>query len=153
MASTRIKKFHELTKELQDTIEKAKSDFLEKIINEPTLSKPEKLTLISINDLFGTKNHIQHIFSEYEEEFEKQLGGTSVIDDWFHMRDFERHYIVVYLNEELDYFEEYLEEDDTIVILSDRRTKKKFKISKYEFIDTIYDWCIKNKCIGFAWDY
>ena len=147
---SRIKKFNELTRELQETIARAKEKFLNTIIEDNTISKIEKLQLISDNDLFGTKGWIQDLFTEYEEEFKVKLGGRAMLDDWFHFQEFERHRMVN-LAEIFEYFNE--DDDDMITILKDRYTGKTFKISKYEFIDTVYDWCIKNKCIGFQWDW
>jgi hypothetical protein len=43
--------------------------------------------------------------------------------------------------------------DELITIYTNRRTNDTLKISKYEFVDTIYDWCIKNKCIAFEIDW
>ncbi len=80
-----------------------------------------------------------------------------MIDDWFHRQDYQR-YQVVNLAEVVETISEddfYQDDDNLITIYTNRsRTNNEaFKISKYEFIDTIYDWCIKNKCIAFELDW
>jgi len=163
----RIKKFNELTNELQKTIKEAKDKLLNAILTDTEISKVEKLCLISENDLFKTNSWICDPFhDEYFKEYESQLAKKGVtnpcIDSWVHNRDpfsnngtvlfrFLRHE-TVNLAEILEYMDED-DNDELITIYTNRRTSDTLKISKYEFVDTIYDWCIKNKCIAFEIDW
>lgn len=150
----RIKKFNELTSELQKTIKEAKDKLLDAILTDTEISKVDKLCLISDNDLFKTDSCIRDPFyDEYYKEYESQLSKKGVrnpcIDSWVSNRDFQRHEIVN-LADELEYMDE---DDGLITIYTNRRTDDTLKISKYEFIDAVYDWCIKHKCIAFEIDW
>lgn len=154
----RIKKFNELTDELQKTIKEAKDKLLNAILTDTEISKVEKLCLISENDLFKTNSWICDPFhDEYFKEYESQLAKKGVtnpcIDSWVHNRDLQRHE-TVNLAEILEYMDEDDDDNDELItIYTNRRTSDTLKISKYEFVDTIYDWCIKNKCIAFEIDW
>jgi hypothetical protein len=151
--SNRIKKFNELTNELQKTIKEAKDKLLNAIINDNEISKIEKLQLISQNDLFKTDSYIRDPFEEYRDEYIEELkkkGVTNPItDNYIDHMEYDRHRVID-MSELLEYLDD---EDDLITIYTNRRTDDKFKISRYEFIDTIYDWCIKNKTIAFENDW
>lgn len=152
----RIKKFNELTNELQKTIKEAKDKLLNAILTDTEISKVEKLLLINDNDLFEINSWIcDPFYSEYYKEYESQLAKKGVtspcIDDWLRLFDYQRHEIVN-LAKILEHMDER-KGDSLITIYTNRTTTDKFQISKYEFIDTIYDWCIKNKCIGFEIDW
>ncbi len=54
----RVKKFNELTDELQKTIQEAKDKLLKAILDDTEISKVEKLLLISDNNLFKTESYI-----------------------------------------------------------------------------------------------
>ena len=149
--ASRIKKFNELTKELQKTIEDAKFKLLNAIINDNEISKVEKLRLIDDNNLFTIDSYICHVFDDqYKQEYLNKIGQRAIIDDWFHMREYNRHE-TVNLADVVENIED--DEDDMITIFTNRSNRETFEISKYEFIDTAYDWCIKNKCIGFQIDW
>jgi succinate dehydrogenase flavin-adding protein (antitoxin of CptAB toxin-antitoxin module) len=158
MGSSRIKKFDELTKEIQKTIQEAQDRLLNAIIDDPELSKVDKLSLISDNNLFKTLSWIQDVFKPYKEEYidivkKNPLYTRSydpIIDDYFQHREYSRHE-TVNLAEMVEYMDE--EDDELITIFTNRTTKDVFKISKYEFIDTVYDWCIANKAIAFEIDW
>jgi len=150
----RIKKFNELTNELQKTIKEAKDKLLNAILNDTEISKIEKLGLINDNDLFKTDSWICDPFhDEYYEEYMNILKEKGVlnpiIDSWVHNQDYDRHQ-TVNLAEIVEYADEGSE---LITIYTNRKTPDVLKISKYEFVDTIYDWCIKNKCIAFEIDW
>lgn len=156
----RIKKFNELTNELQKTIKEAKDKLLDAILTDTEISKVEKLLLISDNDLFKTESYICHPFDEsYRQEYldilKKKGENRPIIDDWFHQQEYQRHEVINLADivENVNEDGYYGEEDNLITIYTNRTTKDKFKISKYEFIDTIYDWCVKNKCIAFELDW
>lgn len=153
----RIKKFNELTNELQKTIKEAKDKLLNAILTDTEISKVDKLCLISDNDLFKTNSWICDPFrDEYYKEYEIQLAEKGVtnpcIDDWSHERDYQRHQ-TINLADILEEIVDEGDEDELITIYTNRRTNDTFKISKYEFIDTVYAWCIKNKCIAFDIDW
>lgn len=158
MSHIRIKKFDELTKEIQKTIKDAQDKLLNAIIDDTELSKTDKLLLINDNNLFKTLSWIQDIFVDHKPEYFKIVKSNPayngafgpMIDDYFQHREYSRHE-VVNLAEMLEYMDE--EEDDLITIFTNRHTSDKYQISKYEFIDTIYDWCIKNKAIAFEIDW
>lgn len=150
---SRIKKFNELTKELQETIKSAKDKLLNAIIDDAEISKLDKLKLIHQNDLFSVSSSIEEIFINYQKEFIKQLGSRHpIIDDYFTMNEWQRHEII-YMDNVIEYMDFDDDGDDLVTILKDRSTSKTFKISVYEFIDTVYDWCISNKKIGFEMDW
>lgn len=149
----RILKFEELTKNLKETVEKAKKELLDAIMNDKELSKPEKLELIDDNNLFGTSSSIEDIFSQYRDEFKKtQKLSNPTIDDFFVLKEVDRH-SMVNLSNELEYINWNYTDDDMITIFRDRKSGKEFRISRYEFIDTVYDWCIKHQKIGFEYDW
>ena len=152
--SSRIKKFNELTNELQKTIKEAKDKLLNAIISDNEISKVEKLQLISDNELFKTQVYICDPFEEYRKEYLDILKNKGVsnpiVDDFNHQRDYSRHEIVN-LAEIVEWVND--DEDDLITIYTNRRTNDVFKISRYEFIDTVYNWCIKNKTIAYEIDW
>ena len=153
--ATRIKRFEEATRELKKTIQDAKNKFIESIISDTELSKVEKLRFISDNDLFGTESYICDIFPEYYTEYLNMLMAKGVqhpcIDDYFHTREYQRHEVVNLADicEEIS----YEDSNDIIIIMTNRTTTDVFSISKYEFIDAAYSWCIENKSIGFEIDW
>lgn len=153
----RIKKFNELTNELQKTIKDAKDKLLNAILTDNEVSKVERLRLISDNDLFRTDSWICDPFhDEYYQEYmdllkEKGASRNPIVDDWTHNNEYQRHQTV-----NLADIVENIEEDDDgglITIYTNRTTPDVFQISKYEFVDAVYDWCIKNKCIAFEIDW
>lgn len=153
----RIKKFNELTNELQKTIKEAKDKLLNAILTDTEISKVEKLLLISDNDLFKTNSWICDPFhDEYFKEYESQLAKKGVTNPFsiLLLHYLQRHE-TVNLAEILESMYEDDEDDNNglITIYTNRRTSDTLKISKYEFVDTIYDWCIKNKCIAFEIDW
>lgn len=151
-----IKKYNERTKELQKLIKDAKEKLLEEILNDMEISKVDKLGLISCNNLFRIDHYICNVFSEYYDEYanilKKNGDNQPCIDDYFHFHDYERHETID-LSELAESINEDYEGDELIIIMTNRTTDDDFKISKYEFIDTVYDWCVKNKKIGFEIDW
>ena len=148
-----IKKFRQATEELQKTIKEAKDKLLDTILSDNELSKVEKLRLIDENDLFGSDPYMCNVFPEYYKEFSEELrrkGLMCIIDDWFHKQEYQRHENVN-LADVVEFIEEY--DEDLITIMTNRGSDDILQISKYEFIDSIYDWCIKNKKIGFEIDW
>lgn len=147
-----------------------KKDMLDEILSDEETSKVEKLEAISENELLPIYIYIQHPFSKYYDqfkekiwsnpEFDKKYGGFSrngrkndpIIDDIFHMGYFERRETVDLSRIARDYSEDYVKNDE-ITILTNRSTRDVFKITKEEFIDCIYDWCIEHKYIGFIMDW
>jgi hypothetical protein len=157
-----IKPFNEnsnnLIQKYQSDIKKLKDDLLNEIINSVTISKKDKLRMISDNDLFKTDCYICDPFHDrYWDQYASIVGKNSCIDSYFHNRDYDRHEKV-----DLADLVEDVEDDSNldpsqrtnrIIIYTNRTTKEVFKISNVEFIDTIYEWCIKNKKIGFEIDW
>lgn len=153
----RIKKFNELTNELQRTIKEAKEKLLNAILNDNEISKVEKLQLISDNDLFGSQSWICDPFEdEYHSEYLEQLKSKGItnpiVDDYIQHQGYSR-YETVYMVDLVENIAYAKNEDDLITIYTNRNTNDKFKISRYEFIDAVYDWCVKNKIISFVVDW
>ena len=151
---------------IEQRIKSLKDDMLKEILADSELTKPEKLELISRNKLFKIASYIQHPFSKYNNEFieiirrnpaytkKYPFGGSPSIDDIFCDGDMYEKHQIIYLYDVIEnYSNDYADDDSRITILTNRSTNDKFKISKEEFVDCIYDWCVVNKTIAFEMDW
>lgn len=145
-----------MIKQYQQEVKQAKEKLLNEILKS-NLSKYEKLKLIHKDMLFDTENSLIDLFKKRYDEFNKMLikkgNEYPCIDDLFVDDQFDR-YQTVYFDTLLDnYTGEYSDENEFITILTNRTTDDIVQITKEEFIDTIYDYAIKNKSIGFEIDW
>ena len=162
-----IEKYSEFQNKLKDM----KSQMLKDVISDESISKFEKLKLISDNELLGfdggwcdpfyEKYHKTYITIVGETpEFKAKWGKYPTMslenavstDDYFVNNDYERHQLVNLYNVVND-ISNYRKDSEKILIYTNRTTKDTFQITKEEFIDTIYEWVIKNKFIGFELDW
>lgn len=162
-----IEKYSEFQNKLKDM----KSQMLKDVISDESLSKLEKLKLISDNELMGfdsawcdpfyEKYHKTYITIVSETpEFKAKWGKYPTMklenavstDDFFVNNHYERHQLIN-LSDIAEMIDVEWDDSQKVLIYTNRTTKDTFQITKEEFIDTIYEWVIKNKFIGFELDW
>lgn len=163
-------------------LEEAKEKAIEEIINSD-MTKMEKLEAITENSLWGYSSWINDEFIEWEndaktisltksqEDFDS--GRTSYLRDFVicdsifspsHDYSYEKYQLVKY-TEALEYIferyaedfeeengEEYNNEPIPVITTRDNPSIIIYKTSD-EIIDAVYNFCIKNKIIGFKNDW
>ena len=162
-------------------IDNLKEEFLQEIISDDTLTKVEKLKVISQNKLFRTSSSIEEPFHQYYQEYLNMFNRDPCVDDFFTIHEYcrrsdDRHQGIfwdlaqVAESAERGYYshesgsrissiapdlnnDEPQELNDKIVIFTNRTNKTTFSITTRQFIDAIYDWCIESKIIGFEFDW
>lgn len=153
----------------REAMKKLKDEMLQNILSDNNLTKVEKLETLAENNVLPIGNWIQHPFYKYEKEFKEMIWANPafdkeyarferdgkkynpIIDDYFCFNDYwDRHQTIDLAQVARDVDEDDIEE---ITVLTNRSTKDKFKISKKQFIDDIYDFCISNNMIGFVMDW
>lgn len=138
-------------------IQTLKQEAVQEILDNPNLSKVEKLCQISENKLWKYEPWIQHVFAAQEKVFAAQLKETGetciIIDDFICDPDggWQRH-------QDIDLSSvagEQLWDDGSgeIVVLTARGNDLEFKMKLDEIVDVIYNWCVENKSIGFKMDW
>jgi hypothetical protein len=170
----RDKKENAIVKNYKDALKALKEEMLEEIINSDVMTKVEKLECISHNNLLPYCGYIQHPFYKYVDEFKQIIWSNPkfdekygaymrngrkyepIIDDYFCCGDrWDRHQNVdmSQVCGDIEDDDWYGDHEEGITVLTNRSTDDVFKISKNQFIDDIYDWCIDNKKIGFNMDW
>jgi hypothetical protein len=148
-------------KEKIATITAAKEDLLNTIINDPDLSKHEKLNAIQENNLYPVHSWVQHPFKKYEDQFKQQIGEQSYyrFDELIHEYAARHQTIDIaaviegYI-EEVEYTKEEDEDfSEMVIILSERASGQEFKVPLTELIDHLYDWAIEHKCVEYTFDW
>jgi len=145
---------------LEAEMEKIREQLLEVICSDEKLSKLERLTLIEAYELFKNASYIQHPMREkYIDQLKEAAireGATYFIDDdWPHIEnDYRERNEIISLPDELMSTSENIEDSSTeITILKDRGTGVEIKISYEQLESDVYDWCMKNKKIGYHFDW
>lgn len=135
-----------------------KKNLVDEIFNDNSLSKYDKLKLISENKLlpYDTfKTH--HSFGFDEEKYIKDNKLSYLItDDYFEMLECARHEIVDYF-ETIEYLYIGIGEDefygDILVLKSRGEPVVEFSISIDNFVDYIYETVVESGYIGFHNDW
>lgn len=160
------KKFTDFNQKMKAMKEEALSD----IIADTTMSKVEKLEFISQNNLMETESswcdpfqdkYLDDYINKVIEtpEFKEKWGKYNLTnsrnyvttDDYFVNRDYQRHEVIDLADLAIDVSES--NPSDKITIYTNRSTKDSCQITPQEFVDTIYDWVIKNNTIAFELDW
>lgn len=153
----------------REKIALAKKELLDEVLNNDSLSKFEKLEVITNEELFGIADWIQTgMFRDWEIEcnaLEKKAVESdpnnsegsyvcTITDDYFTISDFyeDRRETVYFMNA----LENLLEEpEDLEIVVVSNRGKYGSKIYKKpaEIIDRVCDYCFENKIIGCVVDW
>jgi hypothetical protein len=147
---------------LEAEMEKIQKQLLEVICSDEKLSKLDRLMLIENYKLFETDSWIQHPLCEkYMEQLKEATireGATYFIDDsWPSLEtDYRNRGEYISLPNELLCAAENIDDEDYadgFTVLRDRGTGVEIKISYEQLESDVYDWCLKNKKIGFNFDW
>lgn len=151
---------HSPIHDLEKRLNKVKEELLQAIINEESMSKLERLYLIEQHKLFDYEGYIQRPLNEKYlpilTESVKGKGGKNIIaDSWPVIEtDYRDRGDLILMTNELQYALECEDENDGMIeVIRDRRTKESISITYQQLESEIYDWCIKNKKIGFFFDW
>ncbi len=160
MSNDKLNKYQSLEK----NIEELKKTMLHDIVNDTTLSKIEKLQLISKNNLFIKGGNVEEVFMKYYDNFKKIINTNPkyieeyskygnwdpTIDDYLVIRGYSRHEVINLANIAKS-IENNMNKE--VVILTNRCSTDVYKISAHEFIDCVYEWCITNEMVSFENDW
>ena len=160
---------------LQEQIAQLQEARIQEILALP-ISKIEKLKLLETENLFGYAPYIQHEFPEWEEEAmelekalaEKQFAeGKSEHGMFYHSKmtdtifdpstfNYEKYETVSYADA-LENMLEKLDEDEDrngmVVAVTTRGPYTELLKTPEEVIDKVFDFCIKNKLVGYKNDW
>jgi hypothetical protein len=160
-------------KELKARIKNLKEELINEVLNDNTISKLEKLRVISDENLFPYASYIVSPFHdtkyyreyleivsqnpEYQKRYNHDRTGRSChAEDYFHRREYDRHQTIDFADT-LEWMDDDYDDDESdkkgIVIFRNSTTKDVCSITSEQFIDCIYNWCVKNKKIGFIFDW
>lgn len=156
----------ELIKELQEAR-------VSEILSDTTITKNEKLKLLSGEKLFGYASFIQHEFSIIEDDFKSKHKQNYYIFDSLFSPSNESNYsskyeLVEYHNKLEQVLEYYCEEHDIDLdfenldlcavellypVLSERYSEIEIFLNFNKIVDIVYAYCINNKIIGYRNDW
>ena len=122
-------------------------EWRDRIIRDNELSKVDKLSLLAKHNLLPIMEKRAYPFQKYFEEFRKEVSRDyRPIEDYF-----EIYSSTDYVTIDLGKIVEEIQESDKskVCIFTTSYNDCSKYITKEEFIDCIYEWCITNKAIGF----
>lgn len=144
------------TDKLKDSLtnlQALKNDIAKDILANKKLTKIQKLKKLEKDGIWGYANSVQHEFSEWEKEFSK-VKGVSCIDSIYDPSNecYDKYSDISYANslEDLVYD---VDEDGLITVLTNRSNSAVIKKTPEEIIDVVFDFCVKEKIIGFKMDW
>ena len=145
-----------------DYLKEAKEKAINEILNSD-MDKLTKLKTIEDNGLWGYSKYINHEFSEWEEEA-KELERTTAEENnkTYHskMTDsifdpstfmFEKYESVSYVEALNRILKKH--KTDLVPVITTRNPVVSLYKTKEEIINTVYDFCVENKIIGFENDW
>ena len=163
---------------MKNQIKALKDNLLQEIISDPTLSKVEKLVEISENKFWQPSWCIENPFEKYENDFRNKVASTpefiakngkyingkgnpnSVhLDAFFEMREYDRHQRInlAHIAEDVENGDDDSEDEDSEiknkVVIYRSNDGNKLEITREEFIDCIYEWCLEHKHVEFEFDW
>lgn len=159
-------------KSYADRLEAMRKEMYQEVIDDPDMTKVEKLETIWDNKLLEIGGSIEELFYKYIPEYmeiikknpkyqelnKKYKRGDKdydpFFDDYFVMCDFDRYQVVNLAREAKNAMFGYNpNRNNNIAVMSNRVTNDLFIITKEQFVDDIYEWVLENKMIGFELDW
>lgn len=161
----------EKLKAIKKKVEDVKQEVLKEILEDDSLSKVEKLEIISENQLWPVSDWIDEVFTEWENECrenEKKAAIadgkdpdkdyiSDITDDYFVLNEifYDRRATVYYMDaiEGLEYRIDDKGGEEIVVVRNRGNYKSVVKKTPQEVIDRICDFCFENKVIGCVVDW
>lgn len=151
---------HKITK-LSAQLQTIQDKLVAAILEEESLSKLDRLSLIELYGLFTTSPFLVHpLRDKYQEQLKEiaiREGATYfILDGWplINCDHRNRGELVSFADElECEYENNNDDPDSEITVLKDRSTGAEIKITLKQLEDDIYDWCISKGKYGFYFDW
>lgn len=154
-----MKELAEINKQIEELISRK----IDLVLNNNELSKFDKIKYLSNCDYFKRETYIQSVFSDLEEQWEKELKLKYPNQSYFRINDLfvydKERYRTINLFEELDWkrtecsYEDESEIDILFYYCKEIDGTDTFKMKFKDFVEYVCSWCLENKCIEFTIDW